>query len=571
MVKRARPRFLTMVFSLLSVLVLVLSACGGTPTASSTPAAGNQPVKGGTWIDDLYEEPHSFIPNGVSETFADLVDQSIWAPLFYGDSQGMVHPGLATEIPTVANGDVTADLKNWTFKLRPNLVWSDGQPLNADDVDFTWKLWDNPKFGAYQTTGINLIKSADVSTDKLSITFHLSSGFEPFVSVWTDALLGSPLPKHVFASMAPDAILKSPENLKPSVASGPFMMSESKPGDHFTVVRNPKYYRASEGLPYLDSIVYRIVPDQNTILKDLQAGSINSAWFLDVSKVAAYKTVANYKLVITPTSASFEAMYFNFNNPILGNNVDVRKAMSMAIDHNALITVARRGTAGPLCTDHPSSFNPGYQADAPCPKLDPAGANTLLDQDGWTKGPDGVRSKNGQRLEFIYSTTANNPWRAADELIMQSDFKAIGIKLDIQNYPAGTFFGTFLPTGKPDKYMLSEFENNFTYDADDSTILACNQVPSPANSYSGGNFSFYCNKALDALFAQELGTTDAKVRQDAFNKIHQIELTAFPFITLYSPEDIAMAKLNVHNYAPGPMGAQETVNVWEWWCDGGKC
>src|SRR6266851_537292 len=221
MVKRARPRFLTMVFSLLSVLVLVLSACGGTPTASSTPAAGNQPVKGGTWIDDIYEEPHSFIPNGVSETFASLVDQSIYTPLFYGDSQGMIHPGLVTEIPTVANGDVTADLKNWTFKLRPNLVWSDGQPLNAADVDYTWKLWDNPKFGAYSTTGFNLIKSADVSADKLSITFHLSQPFEPFLSVWLDGL-NAPMPKHVFASMAPDSILKSSENLKPSVASGPF-------------------------------------------------------------------------------------------------------------------------------------------------------------------------------------------------------------------------------------------------------------------------------------------------------------------------------------------------------------
>src|SRR5258708_10360972 len=381
MVKRARPRFLTMVFSFLSVLVLVLSGCGGTPTASSTPAAGNQPVKGGTWIDDLYEEPHSFIPNGVSETFASLVDQSIYTPLFYGDTQGLVHPGMVTEIATVANGDVAADLKNWMFKLRPNLVWSDGQPLNADDVNFTWKLWDNPKFGAYQTTGINLIKSADVSADKLSITFHLSSGFEPFVAIWTDALTGAPLPQHIFASMAPDAVLKSPENLKPSVASGPFMMSESKPGDHFTVVRNPKYYRASEGFPYLDSILFRSAPDRHTVLKDLQAGSINSAWFLDVSNVAAYKAVANYKLVTTPGSASFEAIDFNFNNPILAHNVDVRKAMSMAIDHNALITVARRGTATPLCTDHPSSFVPGYQAAPPFPHFYPACANTLLSHD----------------------------------------------------------------------------------------------------------------------------------------------------------------------------------------------
>src|SRR5260370_22320811 len=103
MVKRARPRFLTMVFSLLSVLVLILSACGGTPTASSTPAAGNQPVKGGAWIDDLYEEPHSFIPNGVSESFAPVANQSIWAQLFYSDSLAMVHPRLLTAITIVYN------------------------------------------------------------------------------------------------------------------------------------------------------------------------------------------------------------------------------------------------------------------------------------------------------------------------------------------------------------------------------------------------------------------------------------------------------------------------------------
>ena len=84
--------------------------------------------------------------------------------------------------------------------------------------------------------------------------------------------------------MAPDQILKSADNLNPSVTSGPFMMSESKPGDHFTVVRNPKYYLASQGYPYLDKIVFRLIPDQDTILKDFQSNSITSSWFLDVTK-----------------------------------------------------------------------------------------------------------------------------------------------------------------------------------------------------------------------------------------------------------------------------------------------
>jgi ABC-type transport system substrate-binding protein len=149
---------------------------------------------------------------------------------------------------------------------------------------------------------------------------------------------------------------------------------------------------------------------------------------------------------------------------------------------------------------------------------------------------------------------------------MQSDMAAIGIKLDISNYPASTFFGTFLTTATPGKFDIAEFEDSFTYDADDATLLACDQIP-PA----GFNITFYCNPALDKLFAQEQSTADPTARQAIFNQEHQIYLTEFPFVTLYSPTDIAMHKITGHNYNPGPMGASETVGVQNWWCTAGSC
>ena len=371
------------------------------PQPSNT--TGNKPVKGGTWIDDLFEEPDSLIPNGSSETFANLVDNTIWAPLFVGDSNGDIQPGLASEIPTVANHGVSSDLKTWTIKLRPDLKWSDGQPLTADDVNFTWKLWNNPKFGAKVTSGFSLIQSATVSSDKQSITFHLSAPFSPFVAVWTDGLY-APLPAHILSSMSPDSILKSPQNLKPTVSSGPFTISQSAPGDHYTMVRNSNYYLASQGLPYLDSIVFRVVTNQDTILKDLQSGSVDSSWFLDVTKTATYKAINNYHFVANPKTANFEALYFDLHNPIL-QDLNVRKAMVMAIDHNALISVARRGQASILCTDHGTAYTLGYQANVSCPTYSVSGANALLDQDGWKMGSDGVRAKNGQevRIPILYN------------------------------------------------------------------------------------------------------------------------------------------------------------------------
>jgi len=551
-----------MSFSFVAVLMLILSACGATATTSTSTPTTSGPAKGGTWIDDIPNEPGSLLPNADSQTFDVVVEQALYAPLFVGTYNGQISLGAASEMPTVANGDVSADGKTWTIKMKPGLKWSDGQPYNADDVDFTWKLWDNPKFGAYSTVGYNLITSATVSSDKLSITFHLKAPYVGFLALWTDGG-GAPYPAHHFASMDPSAITKSSDSLNPSVTSGPFMMSESVHGDHYTVVKNPNYYQASAGLPYLDKIIFRPIASEDTILKDLQAGSITSSWFLDVSKTPVYKSLTNYKLVVNPNASNFEVMIINLKNPILGKNLEVRQAMAMAIDKTTLITTARLNQAAPLCTDHGASLHPGYQADAACPKFDPAAANALLDQHGWVKGSDGIRSKNGQRLAFTYSTTTGKPWRAADEAIIQSNFKDIGIQLNIQNYPASTFFGTFLPNGKHD---LGEFENSYTYDPDDASILDCN-----AQGTNGGNWSFYCNQQMQTYLKQEQSSADPNVRQQAFNQIHNLELTDIPFVVLYSPLDQGISKLTTHNYAPGPEGASETVNVWQWWCTGGVC
>ncbi|GCF10685.1 ABC transporter substrate-binding protein [Dictyobacter arantiisoli] len=544
------------------VLTLLLSACtpAGTPT-SSTHTNSGQITNGGTWIDDLVNEPDSLLPNATVQTFSQMVMQALYAPLFIGDSQGQIHAGITTRVPSVTNGDISQDQKTWTFHLRPHLVWSDGQPLNADDVYFTWQLWKNPLFAASNTSVIKHIQSAQVSSDKLSITFHLTNPFAPFLTAWTDGGF-APLPQHHFANMAPGNIKKSSDNLFPTVTSGPFMMSESKPGDHYTVIRNPKYYLASQHLPHLDKIVFRAVGNQATILEDLKSGVVDSAWFLDSSKIPSYQKLNNYQL-IQNTSAGYEALHFNENNPAL-KDVAVRQAISMAIDRSTLIKVARLGSAQILCTDHSAAYQPGYQQEAPCPAFNIDAANKLLDNAGWKTGSDGVRQKNGMRLELKYSTTANNAWREEDETINQANFLKIGVKVDIQNYPSSTFFSTFLGGGKAGTYDLAEWSSSYNYDANDASNFACNQIGS-------SNFNWYCNPQLDELFTQEQQTTDATARQQVFNQIHSILLKDVPVAVMFNPNDISIAMKGTHNYKPGPFVASETVNLMDWWCDNGTC
>ncbi len=555
-----------------SLSLLARFGVAGTGSGPTMPTA----VRGGTWIVESTHDPDSLIPNGGTDQGPDIfMDQALYLPLFYGDAQGVIHPEAASEVPTVQNRGISPDVKTWTFHLRPHLVWSDGQPYDARDVHYTWKLWLNPKFGAYNTMGLNLISSAVVSTDHLTITFHLKQAYVPFLALWVDGY-SAPLPAHHFSAMAPEQILKSPDNLNPQVTSGPFLMAESVPGDHYTVVRNPRYYRAREGLPYLDKVVFHINANEDAPLKGLQAGTIDSTPFFSYSQVPAYQRLSDYRIVTPPASADFEGMFFNFHNTVLASHPEVRQAMAMAIDHQALINLAMHGFATPLCTDHGSFYHPGYEApvDAPCPEFNPVAANKLLDDNGWVKGPDGVRTRGGQRLEFEFSTRTNLDWRLDVEAILQRNFGAIGIKLDIQNYPAGTFFGPFLTGGKASpptgavagRYDIAELGGSFGYDPDDSSLLSCDQIPP-----NGGNVDFYCNRALDVLYKQELATADPGVRQQLFDQIHQIYLTDFPFITLFSQTIIAIVRKGTHNFQFSPFVGDSTVNIWEWWCDGGKC
>ena len=116
------------------------------------------------------------------------------------------------------------------------------------------------------------------------------------------------------------------------------------------------------------------------------------------------------------------------------------------------------------------------------------------------------------------------------------------------------------------RFDIAEFANSYYYDPDDSFLLSCDQVPP-----KGYNIDFYCNPALDALYQQELSTVDPAKRTSIFGQIHQIYLAQLPFVALYATIDIGVVHKGTHNYQISPFSDEETVNIWQWWCDNGKC
>jgi peptide/nickel transport system substrate-binding protein len=531
--------------------LFILGGVPQRPIGHAAHAAG--PVKGGTVIDGLFEEPDRLIPNTSSETFSVMVQQTIFTPLFYSDDNGVLHPGLASQIPTVSNGGISRDGLTYTFHLRPGLKWSDGQPLDARDVDYSWRLWLNKDLIVGTTVGLDQIKSATVSADRHSITFHLKASYSPFVSIWADGDM--PLPAHVLSKMSAKAINTSQFTFMPTVSSGPFRMVARKAGYSITEVRNPTYYQ--RGLPYLDKLIFRIIPDQTALTNALRAGEIDCGWFLDVSQTNVLQHIPGYTYVAAAKkTANVEYALLNLKNPIF-KDIRVRQALEYGLNRPAMVKDVRHGQAILAGADEAPalwSYNPQAK---PYP-YDPARAAKLLDAAGWKMGADGFRHKNGQKFSVRYSTTANNTWRRQDELIVQQNFKSLGIEVRIVNFPADTYFGSILPSAK---YDIGEFEDGSAYDPDTVLVASFRGDLLPPR---GANYGDYVNPAYDKLAFQEARTSDMGQRKAILGQIQMILNHDLPALWLYHPPDVAEHRNTLHNYVPAPFSS-ETWNTWAWW------
>jgi len=535
-------------------LAALLAAGGAVPLGarSAGPAvSAPAPARGGTVVDGFFEEPDRLIPNTSFNAFSIMVQETLFSPLFYSDDKGALHTGLADRIPTVENGGISADGLTYTFHLRPGLKWSDGQPLDARDVDYSWRTWLNKSLIVNSTAGFDHIKGATVSPDHLSITFRLSAPYAPFLAVWVDQVM--PLPAHALGKLTPKALNTSPFTSRPTVGSGPFVLTGRKSGDSITERANPYYYQ--RGKPYLSTLIFKIIPDQVALTNALRAHEIDCAWFLDVAQINALRRIDGYTL--TPSAApNIEQGLLNLKNPILQDG-RVRQALEYGLDRPAMVKDVWHDTAVLMASDEaPTVFS--YAPSVKPYPYDPARAARLLDAAGWKLGSDGLRHKNGKTLSLRYSTTSHNAWRAQDEGIALQNYRDLGIQLRIVNYPGDAYFGSILPGGNFD---IGEYENGLVYDP---SITIGTTFKSTAVPPRGDNWGHYINPVYDKLIAAEESTTDPRRRKAIFARMQAVMNADMPSLWLYDPPVLDAHRDALHNYAPGPF-SYETWNSWNWW------
>jgi peptide/nickel transport system substrate-binding protein len=532
-------------FIAFAAALLVVTACGqapsgGTTTPSSAPsAAAETPVKGGTAIIAIWQEPSTLAPHYANQTVSSIVTYGVLEGLAETTNAGEYVPTLAKAVPTVANGGVTVngDKIDVKWELQSGLKWSDGSPVTSADIKFTWEIWmKDPKVNT--RTGFDQITGIDTPNETTAV-LHYKSIYAPYPLNF-DSLM----PKKLLENEAD--ISKTDYNRKP-MGTGPFKITDFKAGDSITLERNTNYRFAPEK-PYLDKVIFRSVPSVEVAMAQLKAGEVNAVWNLTAAQSVDLEKISGLTLQTVP-GPSVERIELNTAqnkentdpasvHPVLGD-IEMRKALLYATPKQQIIDKLFFGKA----QVGSSPVSQGWAAfKGPQEGYDPKKANDTLDKAGWVKGSDGIRSKNGVRASLGYTTTTGDATREKVQQVLLDEWKAIGVEVKIQNQPSSVLLSGSCTSKDPRKlgsFDLVQFASAPGIDPH-STVLPryhSKNIPTAANC-AGQNYTRVKNADMDKAIDAAGATLDLAQRKTAYATALKLLNDAYVIIWLYDRADI---------------------------------
>ncbi len=500
-------------------------------------------------------------PDQAVGTFSNM-SFAAWIWQMYGvgpgkwDDKNNLVAYAATEIPSADNGGVSADGLTLTWKLKPDLKWSDGEPITSKDFVSTWKIIMDPGNAPISRAGYDKITSIDTPDDQTAV-IHFSELYPAWPLLFNlgpNNIGGGLLPAHIFEGKT--ALEKDPEIHQPTWAGGPFMIKEWVAGDHMTLVQNPNYFGDK---PKLDSINIKFVPDPETGLAALKTGDVDLMVNLAESDIETVKALEPQGILlrVDPTP-EFEHLFFNLGTTagVDGkgkSDVDgfcpfkdpnVRLAVALGIDRLSFIkNYLKEDEKAFIASLWPNSY--WYNTSLTPRPYDPDQANTLLDAAGYPKGADGIRAGtcDGKPVTFSLGIETTTAQRRIDNMAaIQGDLKKVGIDIKPNPIPAGTFFGAYsegadMPLGKFD---MAIYTTGFYPDPDTGDTFLCDGVNSKEHPTGQNNYHI-CDPKMDDMFAAGLKTADAAGRKKAYDEIQQYQYDNTYIIPLY-------ARANVYAY-----------------------
>jgi len=454
-----------------------------------------------------------------------------WAVRY--DRKARPIPDALREVPTIANGDVSKDGLTLKYKLRSNILWQDGKPLTCGDLRFTWRAVMNPHNNTVVTDGYRDIRSIECSDPHVAI-IRMNRVYAPFLQELFGVNGNAPiLPEHLLERYNDNkgSLNTAPYNDMP-IGSGPFKVVAWDRGREIRMVANRKFYL---GAPKLAEVDYRYLPDPNTAELQLIKHEVDIAGIMPQAVRRFVDLAADPRAGLTIASVdrfAWSHVDFNLKNPILSDR-NVRLALAYATDRNDIITKVLRGRAVPAETDQQPELSWARTDGVEHHFYNPNKAREILDADGWRTSPDGIRVKNGRRLEFLFTAAGTAATLAggdgAVEVLLQREWRNVGAQADIKNFQSSVLLDPsaagILERGRYDVAFLNSFS---AADPDDSSwYSADNRAP------RGQNWMQWDNPIATAAIRDALRTVDQARRRRDYVIVQQQLTHDVPTIILY--------------------------------------
>jgi len=344
-------------------------------------------------------------------------------------------PNTLEWVPDLAESwkiDVSPDGKmNVTFYLVKNATWHDGVPFTSQDVKFSYEVI-GPKFNSFIASMWRYLEGID-TPDNYTVVFRFNTTWGLILYPGYFGGSGTCIsPKHLYEGTD---IMTNPYNVRP-VGTGPFKFKEWVKGQYIALERNPNYWK--KGLPYLDGIIFKIIPSSSAMAMALQKGEIDFVWNYGLSMsdaVTLERMIKEGKLPFLKVwffpspGGSIDFLGFNLHpeGPAPLKDVRVRKAIAMAINRTAIAELVYYGKVEPLSKIVPNvPATKMFMPTAKQPDYNPDEANKLLDEAGYKRGPDGIRF----RLRLTIDSTSY-PWYVQEAQLIRDFLRQVGIDVQI--------------------------------------------------------------------------------------------------------------------------------------------
>ena len=498
----------------------LLGTKGAAAAARPLPAQG---TPGGTMVFGAWQTPDTMDPqkSGLAATgriLANVFDPLVWR--FPGDDT--FYPGLAS------TWEISADGLEYTFHLRTDVTFHNGEVFDANAVKFTFDRLNDPAAATLASVprGFNRVDVVDPATAKIVF----DSPYAPFLTL---------LAAGNWRAIAPGYAASNPEGmgLTPP-GTGPFVISEYVPNSHVTLDRfaaynwGPEAYYGRQGPALLERIDWRIISEAGTRSSTLESGEVDLIEEIVPAQYADLK--ANSSLVVYEqgTLGCPRSVQLNCTKAPTDDKL-VRQAMNYAVDKRVITDVIFQKTVpaafGPLEPLTPA-YNPAVEAYYP---YDVDQANALLDQAGWVRDGD-TRSKGGQTLSASFIVQANNNFDEAAQ-VLQSQFKEVGIDLQLTTESNPTIFNTY---NRGDQNL----GDIFWWGADPESLYSLYHSSQIA---AGFNWSHYTNPALDALLEQGYAESDVAARMALYQQAQVMIMDDAVLIPLWGKMQLMAGKTTV--------------------------